>query len=649
MNKTLGIVGGLVVALLPTALACGTDASCYGPLNTVEHVRHVKRIQPGAPNAAYGPKGPLEWGQLNFLHTTDTHGWLEGHLKEQNYGADWGDFVTFTRRMKQTAGNMGVDLLLVDTGDLHDGNGVSDATKIDGTSSMPIFNEIDYDLLTVGNHELYVSEVAYQMSTTWARKWGDRYVTSNVKVMDPATGKYEYLGATHRYFTTKKGLRVMAFGLLFDFTGNSNASQVLKAADVVKEPWFGEALAAKEPVDVFVLFGHNPVRQTDSSSTFSVLFGEIRKLHPTTPVQILGGHSHIRDFAVYDDNAVGIESGRYCETLGWMSMTGFSSGNSGYNGVKNPHGVANPTRPARPGAKSPFVYSRRYLDWNRRTFIYHTKQTEKAFDYGSGLRVTGELTEVREELKLGDVYGCAPQTWCISCVPFENSTNIFPGVIVPAVSSVVVNKTRADKSRLIIGNTGAIRFDLHQGPFTYDDNFIVSPFRDVFLYVPDVPYDLAKTILPKLNKGPVNKRHLATMPVPRDSCTDPSLGYLTRREMRESHGVVRRQEIVTSGYVTTDDWGSDGDDTEHSHIPNYSLPGYWQAQANFPEGKDPEAVDLIFFDFIESLVLADLGANYTAAMVSCYIDCSFTSQDFMLPYAKLAWQDNINNCPLAQS
>jgi hypothetical protein len=47
---------------------------------------------------------------------TDTHGWLEGHLKEQNYGADWGDFVTFAKHMKHKAGNMGVDLLLIDTG-----------------------------------------------------------------------------------------------------------------------------------------------------------------------------------------------------------------------------------------------------------------------------------------------------------------------------------------------------------------------------------------------------------------------------------------------------------------------------------------------------------------------------------------------------
>lgn len=81
---------------------------------------------------------------------TDTHGWLAGHLKEENYGADWGDFATFTRHMRQKADDLGVDFLLVDTGDLHDGAGLSDATTIDGTKSMPIFSEIEYDLLTIG-------------------------------------------------------------------------------------------------------------------------------------------------------------------------------------------------------------------------------------------------------------------------------------------------------------------------------------------------------------------------------------------------------------------------------------------------------------------------------------------------------------------
>jgi 2',3'-cyclic-nucleotide 2'-phosphodiesterase (5'-nucleotidase family) len=75
---------------------------------------------------------------------------LEGHIKEKNYGADWGDYVTFARHMKHKAGNMGVDLLIVDTGDLHDGTGLSDATNPDGEDSNEVFKELDYDLLTIG-------------------------------------------------------------------------------------------------------------------------------------------------------------------------------------------------------------------------------------------------------------------------------------------------------------------------------------------------------------------------------------------------------------------------------------------------------------------------------------------------------------------
>jgi 2',3'-cyclic-nucleotide 2'-phosphodiesterase (5'-nucleotidase family) len=38
--------------------------------------------QPGAAEPIAAPIRDLKWGQINFLHTTDTHGWLGGHLLE---------------------------------------------------------------------------------------------------------------------------------------------------------------------------------------------------------------------------------------------------------------------------------------------------------------------------------------------------------------------------------------------------------------------------------------------------------------------------------------------------------------------------------------------------------------------------------------
>lgn len=98
------------------------------------------------------------------------------------------------------------------TQDLHDGAGLSDATAttafpgVNGQLSNPIFENIDYDLLTIGNHELYISAIAYETFKNFSTVYGEKYLTSNVQIANPSTGAYEYIGKTHRYFTTKKGL-----------------------------------------------------------------------------------------------------------------------------------------------------------------------------------------------------------------------------------------------------------------------------------------------------------------------------------------------------------------------------------------------------------------------------------------------------------
>jgi 2',3'-cyclic-nucleotide 2'-phosphodiesterase (5'-nucleotidase family) len=58
--------------------------------------------------------------------------------------------------MKVKAHREGRDLLLVDTGDLHDGTGLSDTTTRDGEITDEIFKYIDYDILSVG-YTLYMA------------------------------------------------------------------------------------------------------------------------------------------------------------------------------------------------------------------------------------------------------------------------------------------------------------------------------------------------------------------------------------------------------------------------------------------------------------------------------------------------------------
>ena len=465
----------------------------------------------------------------------------------------------------------------------------------------------------------------------------------------------------------------MTFGVLYDFTGNSNVSKVIKAATMVQQEWFLDAVNYDQPIDLFLLIGHNPVRTTDYSNTLGLVHNTIRSMRPTTPIQVFGGHSHIRDFQVYDESSTALESGkpismwsfpssltssgRYCETLGWLSMSGINS--STYTGNSQPRGVTNPSRKAVNTSTNGLVYSRRYLDWNRLTFEYHATDSQTStFDYHSGLRVTGEITDVRKELNLSALYGCAPSTYCESCQPFGSPGNIFSLTSV-ALGATVVNASRATTPRYIIINTGSIRFDLAKGPFTYDDSFIVSPFTDAFQYIPNVPYAMAKNVINSLNGAALqDKRNSAAsqfgaVPLVKDSCLDPTIGLLSDSQPElKTRGITRRQSVVTPGYVTTDDFGIDGDDTPHSKIPSYSQPNYAQGNASFPtDGTSPVVVDVIFLDYFASTVISvlnKLGGEYTIADVSYYVDPSFTTQSYLPAYAKLAWQANVPNCPVGQ-
>ena len=106
-------------------------------------------------------------------------------------------------------------------------------------------------------------------------------------------------------------MKVMTYGVLYDFTGNSNVSKVVQGADLVKQQWFLDAISTPEPVDMFLLIGHNPARPSISGSTFGLVHRAIRAARPDTPIQIFGGHTHIRDFAVVDQSSTALEAGEF--------------------------------------------------------------------------------------------------------------------------------------------------------------------------------------------------------------------------------------------------------------------------------------------------------------------------------------------------
>ena len=187
------------------------------------------------------------------------------------------------------------------------------------------------------------------------------------------------LAPRFKKFTTKhQGIRVLAFGFIFDFTRNANNTVIQPVRETIKEKWFQEAIRDRD-VDLFLVAGHVPLR----SEEFNSIFKAIREVQWDVPIQFFGGHSHVRDYSKYDSKAFALQSGRYMETVGFMSITGLATG-----GKRNePISDALKDSKAMAPLNSP-QFARRYIDNNLFSYYHHTSLNSTSFPTSRGQNVS---------------------------------------------------------------------------------------------------------------------------------------------------------------------------------------------------------------------------------------------------------------------
>ncbi|KAJ6623473.1 Metallo-dependent phosphatase-like protein [Mycena sp. CBHHK59/15] len=624
----------IALALVSAAAACG-DEHLHA---RDDHAHsHSKREFPSAPLTP--PSRPLQWGALNIIHTTDSHGWLLGHQKksfpEPNYSGDFGDFASFVSHMKELALKKDVDLLLVDSGDLHDGTGLSDGYPpfgVDAHASNQFFKELPYDVLAIGNHELYIYNNTLDMYQNFAPRFAGRYLSSNVNIT--VNNVSVPVGNRFTKFTTRKGRAVTALGVLYDFTGNDAETTVQPVADMVKEAWF--ATAIKEEPDLFLLAGHMPVARDN----WPLVFNAIRAVHPLTPIVILGGHTHIRDCLQLDGRSMSLESGRYMETVGWMSAD--LPAPKGHGRRHDDHGNGG----ASGSGNKNITFSRRYLDPNRVTYEYHTGRGNFSFDTVWGRSITKGLEQLAKTFDLSFEYGMAPHDFTINQAPYPSNNSLLSLFAEEAMPvALTVNNTRASIPNIMITNSGSMRFDIYAGLFTKNDQLTASPFADSFLYIPNVPFATAAAVLPALNNAGADNRRRSEE-VEAELWARGYVGTRYREWMEEmyrrdveSGGEARRAAgNLTLGYVTTDACPGVGDDTPHAPLTFNSVPDFIASRS--PDVADDAPIDLVFVDFIEKQLIGILNSVqtdkvYTTADVSLYTDVLATQA--LGIYAQQAW------------
>lgn len=533
--------------------------------------------------------------------------------------------------MHEKADEIGADLLLIDTGDRVEGNGLYDASNPKGRYDYDIFKEQDIDVICTGNHELYQADAAAREYTKTVPNFKGKYLASNLDFIKPETGERIPMAQRFRKFTTKnQGIRVLAFGFLFDFTGNANNTVVQPVEKTIEEKWFQDAI--REDVDLFIVIGHVTLHGPE----YKAIFKAIRSQKWDTPIQFFGGHSHIRDFAKYDSKAYGFQSGRYMETVGWMSIDGIKA--KGKKGERKELEL-----------RSGMSFQRRYIDNNLFGYRYHTGLNETIFPTAHGQNVSAAIHKARKALNLDYFYGCAPKDLWMSRAPYPSENSLYSWLEKEVLSDVAINLKRKDIPRLVIFNTGGMRFDIFKGTFTRDSTYIVSPFVSTLKYIKDVPFKAASQVLPLLNNGgPIfESSKLQTWQLaPPEQLAIHSDIIAPQLPIQDSFvsGAEQAPLLPSSpnlvpGYTTKDDAGDDGDDTLHARISFYKIPNCIQSTVSMPEQGDPETVDLVFIDFIQPWVLTALrfaGQTYNNSHVENYRPEIFT--DLMAGWIKEHWK-----------
>ncbi|KIO26730.1 hypothetical protein M407DRAFT_7693 [Tulasnella calospora MUT 4182] len=526
--------------------------------------------------------------QVNFVHTSDIHSWYRGHQKTDDVSRSWnaniGDVASFVHHMKEKAEviayhKLGASLahcwgssrargktFSSSTLEMtHTGGGLSDSGNPEGGEALAIHVTLPYDVMTPGNHELENRAIALNLYHNITSRLPDseksKYLASNVYI----TTEYEEevpLAERYRIWTTRdgKGRKVAALGVSFENSKTRAADvRIQPIEEMIKEKWFVDDVLGSNP-NIFLLVGHMSI--SDKDDKWNVVHAAIRERHPETPIFIFAGHSHRRDCRMNFDTAgrsIAIESGRYLETIGWVSAALTES--------------------------KPLEFVRRYLDPSKDTFLRHSGVDKKSFDTEIGKDVMRRFNELAKQRGLDELYGCAPHTYNWDHEKYtkhakDHVLNFYMDEVFPAVVTTKDMTTGEPNPYFLLLNNGFMRvlltnwIQMGDGKLTSDNLKVVNtPYKQQFSFI-RLPRLISERVLEMIDhlQGKTdeavtdfgaaygNSVGQTVLSADEKEETPLTLGRYLRNE------IVERLTVTSPGYVTEDSCGQlgPGDDTIHS-------------------------------------------------------------------------------------
>lgn len=258
------------------------------------------------------PAGPVH---VVFVHTTDVHGWFNGHAETPPGGGEgvvWGGLPVLSSYIEALRDAHDGRVVVIDSGDMY--QGTLESNLFEGAAMVRGYNRIGYAAAAVGNHEFDFGPVGDDVV---ARKPGDdplgavkrnaalaMFPFLSANMVEKSTGKVPDWAKPYT-IVQRGGARIGIIGLSTPDTPN-----VTMSANVVTlnftDPAAATINAAKElraqGVDAVIVIAHMGGRCTKTDDPHSLDSCEdhqeamelLDALPPGTIDAYFGGHTHSR-------------------------------------------------------------------------------------------------------------------------------------------------------------------------------------------------------------------------------------------------------------------------------------------------------------------------------------------------------------------
>lgn len=415
---------------------------------------------------------------IKIVVVTDVHSWIGGHgpheqqtQQQPQQRVDYGTVLSLVQRLRQQSAQQQQDdkdgeaVFFLNNGDFMDGTGLS---TVPPTYLLPLLEQMPFDAINVGNHELLHNEtVEYMRQSGFIHHWNGTYLSSNT--FDATTG--EPLGSLYTYLTASSSsndnVRLLTFGFLFNFQNHCSVVTVQNVQDTVQEEWFRNVLQQTDQYDAIVVLAHMDCQ--DPLVTNELLPSIRSVVGLDTVIVFLTGHTHRRCFVQLDDAAISLEAGRFLDTIGIVQFR-----------------IDSDRR------RRPIVFQHEFVNATRHDLqrVLGDPYT-MPLDTSAGIALSTEIQATRTALGLPQVLGCAPQHYYLNQgIGMDNDHNhssslwrFYLDHVVPVTIADHNDDDDKLRRRVFVQSTGGLRYDLFEGQTTLDDLIAVSPYNDTVVQI----------------------------------------------------------------------------------------------------------------------------------------------------------------------